>query len=565
MRLRYFIAMLLCVPFLAYAQNVSDNNGESSFDEVKQRLGFHTNVINWMLTTPNLGVEYDVVNDGYKKISILVSAKYNWETKHTNPFSQAPRYRYNIAGAKLEGRYYFRTRKREAQEEAMLKYFSGLGSYSKSYVRNQLFLAKESPRSYRAYYIAPYITFDNYDIKLADKGYDGNAVGLGVSFGYNTPLYQYNNGDAIDFQLGASVGIVYSAFDVYKFDSKKGKHVHIDEEYGRILPYPVVSDVNLGFVYRFNSIRNQVAARDVAKMKEMSNLYEKRIAYDNNQRAQRSVDGIEQFLSVAYIDSLNKVLNSKNAEIRRINALYASADSLELLTELPNAYAFFELTEKEFIKSSKQTLPNMANISSVKELDNELLNRIVISHSGVATLDSLLVESYYSSRGNAIDFAGDSLAAVPLLDYLVNTISAVVNKNILAHNTENFGTRTVNKQANINSVAKVEALRRTASSPVIKNSAIGFLTRTDTLYLKQAESYAIKGKVEEIEIQNTIKRLLLEEITGIDSSVSSVAAPVEEKATKKEKKSKKKAKKAAEEVVTEAAEKVSEEIVTEEK
>ena len=557
MRLKYIIAALMLVPAFAFAQNVSDENEVSAFDEFKQRLGFHTNVISWILATPNVGVEYDVVNDGVKKISVVLSGKYNWDTKHTNPFYPVPRYVYNIAGAKLEGRYYFRTRKREAWENDMLREFSELGSYSKSYVRKRLVLAKNNPRSYRAYYIAPYITFDNYDIKLTETGYKGNAAGVGLSFGYNTPLYQYDNGDAVDFQLGASVGAVYSGYKEYEYDSKKAKYIATLKETGKILPYPVISDVNLSFVYRFNSIRNQVAARDEAAIEDMRELYDLRKTYNTNQASQRSVDGVERFISLDSIIKINRKVNSMNQEIRRINELYASADSTidssMLLVELPKAYAFLELTEKEFIKASEQTLPNIDSLSSLKELKNELVNKISRNHAGVQSLDSLMIESYYVSREKAISQTNDTLARVPLLDYLVNTIPAVVNRTLMAHNTEYFGTRTVNKEGEINSVAKVEALRRTPDSPIMKNSAIGFLTRTDTLYLKQPESYDIKGKIEVIEMENTIKRLALEELTGIKSVVEDTKKAATKKSEKKSKKKKNK-KEAAEQAVKETAE-----------
>lgn len=562
MRFKYIIAALMLVPAFAFAQNVSDDNEVSAFDEFKQRLGFHTNVISWILATPNVGVEYDVVNDGVKKISVVLSGKYNWDNKHTNPFSPVPRYVYNIAGAKLEGRYYFRTRKREAWENDMLRDFSELGSYSKSYVRKRLVLAKNNPRSYRAYYIAPYITFDNYDIKLTETGYKGNAAGVGLSFGYNTPLYQYDNGDAVDFQLGASVGAVYSAYKEYEYDSKRTKYIATLKETGKILPYPVISDVNLSFVYRFNSIRNQVAARDEAALEEMRELYDLRKTYNTNQASQRSVDGVEQFISLDSIIKMNRKVNTMNQEIRRINELYASADSTidssMLLVELPKAYAFLELTEKEFIKASKQTLPNIDSLSSLKDLKNELVNRISRNHAGVQSLDSLMIESYYVSREKAIAQTNDTLARVPLLDYLVNTIPAVVNRTLMAHNTEYFGTRTVNKEADINSVAKVETLRRTPDSPIMKNSAIGFLTRTDTLYLKQPEAYTIKGKIEVIEIENTIKRLALEELTGIKSVVEDSKEAEVKKSSEKKSKKKKNKKDAAEETVEFAEDAVKE-------
>ena len=109
-RILLFILLLCCSVVCSAA--TEDKEANDSVVLFKDRLGVRTNALNWFLMTPNVGLEYDIVHNKYKKVSLNLSGRYNWNSN----FKSTQRYVYNIAGAKAEARWYFRTYKREKWE-----------------------------------------------------------------------------------------------------------------------------------------------------------------------------------------------------------------------------------------------------------------------------------------------------------------------------------------------------------------------------------------------------------------------------------------------------------------
>ena len=104
--------------FLSTLFSVSLASGAEAFaveEEVKvtknpgiDRWAFRTNAFEWLLTIPNFGVEFDLVNSPYNKYSLGLTAKYNWNTTHM----YAPPTVFNLLDVRPEFRYYFRTTQR---------------------------------------------------------------------------------------------------------------------------------------------------------------------------------------------------------------------------------------------------------------------------------------------------------------------------------------------------------------------------------------------------------------------------------------------------------------------
>ena len=42
-----------------------------------------TNAVDWIVATPNLGVEFDLAGNEKTRFSILMNGKYNWNTHHS--------------------------------------------------------------------------------------------------------------------------------------------------------------------------------------------------------------------------------------------------------------------------------------------------------------------------------------------------------------------------------------------------------------------------------------------------------------------------------------------------
>lgn len=67
-----------------------------------ERWAFRTNALEWLLTVPNFGIEYDLSSSPYNRASVGISAYYNWNTHHTDlPYNV-----FNVFMVKPEVRYY---------------------------------------------------------------------------------------------------------------------------------------------------------------------------------------------------------------------------------------------------------------------------------------------------------------------------------------------------------------------------------------------------------------------------------------------------------------------------
>ena len=111
--------------------------------------------------------------------------------------------------------------------------------------------------------------------------------------GYTAPLYGYRN-NYIDLELGGSAGLLYTSYDVYTHDAKSGCYPRIAEKCkgGHIVPFPLITDLRVAFVYRFmsagskykESVYRRVQLRDFARqaLNEKINKMRERIDSINN-------------------------------------------------------------------------------------------------------------------------------------------------------------------------------------------------------------------------------------------------------------------------------------------
>ena len=73
---------MVLLPFLRVSAQEIRYSGEEDLS-FKDRIAIRTNVIGWVLTTPNIAFDYDVVNTPYDKRTIGLSLKCNWNTSHS--------------------------------------------------------------------------------------------------------------------------------------------------------------------------------------------------------------------------------------------------------------------------------------------------------------------------------------------------------------------------------------------------------------------------------------------------------------------------------------------------
>ena len=303
---------LLCILLLALV--CAKTQAQTSRNSVKEedapakplfidRWAFKTNAFEWLLTIPNFGVEFDLVNSPYNQMTVGLTAKYNWNTYH----KLQPPVVFNLLDVRPEFRYYYRTTERKAANSSDEK----TKMSAKEWFDTKIFTTeRKNARPWRAQYIGAYINYASYTFKLSETGIQGHVLGLGASAGYDIPMYQYKNG-AIDVELGFSVGLQMATKEKFKHNADTYKYFQVTEGVKpgfHITPFPVVSELRLAFVWRHKSIKEKVQ-EDVEKRKMMERM----------EKAQAQVDGTFQNMNQAKFDEqLSWTMNEQ--EIKALKA-----------------------------------------------------------------------------------------------------------------------------------------------------------------------------------------------------------------------------------------------------
>lgn len=112
----FFLSRKLVVCFLisitlnntyAQVQRGKKDDAKAELISFKDRWGIKTNAVIWLLTVPNIGVEFDLGNTIRNKRTIGANIKWNWNTSQ----KYTPSLIFNVFDARVEWRQYFRTRK----------------------------------------------------------------------------------------------------------------------------------------------------------------------------------------------------------------------------------------------------------------------------------------------------------------------------------------------------------------------------------------------------------------------------------------------------------------------
>ena len=570
------LAVLLCTP--SYASNGVEEVDTAASVTFKDRISIHTNTLGWVLMTPNIGLEYDLVHNKHKKISLLVSGKYNWQMNQ----KYDSRYLYNVAGARAELRWYFRTRKvgalgkepenrlgkgdftdytevdtlrNKLPDEVIVlpwekaKVRETRGFFNRIIASRRLVTAKQNPRTHRAYYVGPYAAYDKYSVKFGDTGYQGSAIGAGVAFGYTTPLYIYNNGNSIDLELGTALGVASVEYDKFGYNNEDKCYTNEGSEDAKILP--MISDVHLSLVYRFDPVKNQAYDVDYDKLaKERYNysLRTKYLYYDNKPFV------LSDSLKRAYA-AYNREVAEYNNRVRSYNRAilkHENADSLDLLVEQAPLFDYLGVSSRFLDFGSDKTIPNKNDITSIEELGIDQLNDILNNLKKIDELESrygtpnvtpvskLMLDVYNNPR-----FRPDSISELSYYEYMLTVVPIINTYAIKNHNEALF----------------VDSAQ-VAASDTLKVSRVGdspqrLVKGSDCFVLKSPVSFALTSKNEEIIADNLAKVNLLKEKYGI--TVLLDKSDIEEQ--KKERKAQDKAAKAkakADEKARKAADKAAE-------
>lgn len=266
--------------------------------EFKDRWAVKTNAFEWLLTVPNIGVEFDLKNSEYNDMTIGLTAKYNWNTYHMNADvgKYAPYNVFNIFDVRPEFRYYYRTRK-------------PVRGATEGWTVEKFLKDRKHPKTWRAQFVGAYVNYASYAMKLGGKGSQGTAIGFGATAGYGIPMYEYRNG-FIDVELGFSVGLQVASRYRFEHDPESFSYVGLEGGHDmRPTPFPVVSELKVAFVWRHKSIKDKVkedAEKARVKTKYLQNRIDIQYPYEHETTKEAYDEGLrnQEKTRIMSVDSL---------------------------------------------------------------------------------------------------------------------------------------------------------------------------------------------------------------------------------------------------------------------
>lgn len=254
------IACFIFAAATAQAQEVPSPSGKVFRD----RWAFKTNAFEWLLTVPNFQVEFDLTSSEYNRFTLLLGGKYNWDT--STKF--APFYVFNILDIRPEVRYHFRLG-------------NGYGSAAPAVLEK---LASKKPRPWLAWYVGAYADYGTYAIKPTATGYQGHQGGVGVSFGFEIPLYSYPKG-SIDFELGASVGALATRYDAIQLNEDSYTYSRVGARDESVHFMPMLTEFRAVFAWRHRSVKERYTSSDPAVENYKMALADIATSFDNSTKA----------------------------------------------------------------------------------------------------------------------------------------------------------------------------------------------------------------------------------------------------------------------------------------
>lgn len=316
-----FLVCLLCSTNTVQSQSKRAYKvKEDTIISFKDRWSVKTNAVGWLMTIPNAAVEFDISNSVYNKLTLNLEGKYNGYTSH----NFLPYMVMNYWEVRPEVRKYWRTDFRA-------------NSGTKPTLYEKLFSKQRvNPRYWRAYYLGGYLNAGGYDLKFSENGVQGKYIGAGVTAGYSIPLYSYKKG-YIDLELGGSLGLMMTRNNKFALDRENNVYIPTsDVRNWHIVPFPVVSDLRVAFVFRFKSIKDKYKRIDHAKIqaREAAKLEKRRIK-DSIRVAKHMEDSLQDLRKKFVKDSIRaaKLLEDSLEEQRKIFVKDSIANAKKALKE----------------------------------------------------------------------------------------------------------------------------------------------------------------------------------------------------------------------------------------
>ena len=208
------------------------------------RIALRTNMFDWLLLTPNIGVEFDVKGRNWNRWAVGLNVRGNWQTSHT----YKPEWIYNLREVRLEGRQYWRTRDMSTNRNQLERHKKWhLWDKAVSIRR------KRAKHPLTTDYRGLYVSYADYSIKLFDTGRQGSAVMAGITYGIQRPIFDFQNGNSLAFEVGISAGAMYTKYSEYTYDMESDCYPVQKVQPWKLVKHPVINDISLSLVYRLGT------------------------------------------------------------------------------------------------------------------------------------------------------------------------------------------------------------------------------------------------------------------------------------------------------------------------
>ena len=348
------------LPQRGMAQVFATNTGVDTLT-LADRISIHTNVVDWTLLVPNIGVEFDVRNTNWNRWAVGASFKTRWQTSST--FKQ--RLFYSLTDARVYYRNYWRSRQIDPRK----------GVERHSNIIDRLFSCRRSKvkHPHTTYYRGLYASYSNFSILppkwLAENGRQGNAFSAGVTYGIIKPLYQFASGNSLDLEMGIDVGVVMAQVEKFHVDQDDKCYVRTTEKENKLVPFPVPTEARLGLVYRLGKypITKKYRWRADVDVQYMEKLLDERTRRDSIDRARKDNAETRRMLEADFFSIYDSVANN-NA----INAKKMAAEQARMKAEAERAAAEKERADKAEAKRLREMEKNAADSTANAPADSAL-------------------------------------------------------------------------------------------------------------------------------------------------------------------------------------------------
>ena len=214
-------------------------------------LALRTNLVEWAVAVPNISLSTDLSAKPWGRSTAGITLKYKWPTRETF----APSLQLNLLEVRPEYRYYG-----------------------------------------KKLYFGAYAAYNRFTTRLPSwpSAWKGDAVGGGLSAGWEIPLYQYGK-SALDLDLGLSVGAHYARRQEYD----AGSASLCPEVVRGILPYP---ELRVALTWRRTSVKDKYRGLDPMDGLYRNELESIRMNFDATNR--ENFDALHTYRLKAYQSSV---------------------------------------------------------------------------------------------------------------------------------------------------------------------------------------------------------------------------------------------------------------------